>query len=91
MSIDTVYSRLEAMRKLPAGEFKQTCLRVLNEVRDTGEVVVITKRGVPVAQLTPVPRSKESDWAGALRGTARIVGDLIQPALAPEEWEAERG
>ncbi len=91
MSIDVVYSKIESMRTLPAGEFKQTCLRVLNEVRDTGEVVVITKRGVPVAQLTPVPRSKDSDWAGAMRGTGTIVGDLIEPALAPEDWESERG
>ena len=89
--MDIVYSKLCTMKTLPAGEFKQTCLRVLNEVRDTGEVVVITKRGVPVAQLAPVPRSKDSDWAGAMRGTGTIVGDLIAPALACEDWEAERG
>lgn len=78
------------MKTLPAGKFKQTCLRVLDQVRDTGEVVVVTKRGVPVAQLTPVPRTKESDWAGSLRGTAKIVGDLTEPAVEPEDWEAER-
>ena len=91
MAIDTVYSTIKGMRTLPAGKFKQICLRVLNEVRDTGEVVVITKRGVPVAQLTPVPRSKDSDWSGAMRGTGTIVGDLIEPALAPDDWQAEGG
>lgn len=78
------------MRTLAAGEFKQTCLRVLDEVRDTGEAVVITKRGTPVAQLVPLPRTEESDWAGAMRESGTILGDLVEPALTPEEWEAER-
>lgn len=92
MSMDSVYgSILSAMKSLPAGEFKQTCLRVLDEVRDTGEIVVITKRGVPVAQLAPVPRSELADWSGALRGTGEILGDLVSPSLEPDEWDALKG
>lgn len=78
------------MKKIPAGKFKQTCLRILDEVRETGEVVVVTKRGVPVAQLAPLPRTEETDWAGAMRGTGELLGDLVKPALEPEEWEALR-
>lgn len=78
------------MKTLPAGEFKQTCLRVLDEVRETGEVVVVTKRGVPVAQLTPVPRSRDRDWKGVMAGSGEILGDLVAPATDPEEWEVLR-
>ena len=78
------------MKTIPAGQFKQTCLRLLDEVRETGEVIVITKRGDPVAQLAPLPRIPESDWAGAMRGTGSILGDLVAPASEEEEWEALR-
>jgi antitoxin (DNA-binding transcriptional repressor) of toxin-antitoxin stability system len=50
---------------------------------------VITKRGRPVAQLTPVPPDARDDWAGAMRGTGRILGDLVAPATKPGEWAAE--
>ena len=78
------------MRTIPAGQFKQTCLRLLDEVRETGEIIVITKRGIPVAQVTPLPRTRESDWAGALRGSGAILGNLVAPATSEEEWEALR-
>ena len=76
------------MKTVPAGEFKQTCLRLLDEVRQSGQPIVITKRGAPVAQLAPVAASTLGDWSGAMRGTGRIVGDLVAPATGPEEWEA---
>lgn len=78
------------MKTIPAGEFKQTCLRLLDEVRETGDVIVVTKRGKPVAQLAPLPRSATGDWIGAMRGTGRIVGDLVAPAGDEHEWEVLR-
>ena len=74
------------MRQIAAGEFKQTCLRLLDEVRETGEAIVITKHGVPVARLGPL--QQREDWRGAMRGTAEMTDDLIAPAAEPEEWEA---
>jgi len=82
------YSSL--VKTLAAGEFKQTCLRVLDEVRETGEVVVVTKRGVPVAQLVPIPQSYLEDWKGAMQGSGKILDDLVGPAIDPEEWEVLR-
>jgi len=78
------------MKTLPAGQFKQTCLKLLDEVRATGEPIVVTKRGVPVAQLAPLAPGPEDDWEGAMRGTAETLGDLVAPATDEEEWEALR-
>ena len=78
------------MKTVPAGQFKQTCLRLLDEVRATGEPIVVTKRGVPVAQLAPLPADPRGDWLGALRGTARASDDLVAPAADEDEWEALR-
>ena len=76
------------MKTIPAGRFKQTCLRLLDEVSETQEPLLITKRGRPVAQLVPLDPSLAGDWAGGMVGTGRIVGDLIEPASDPGDWEA---
>lgn len=69
-------------REIPAGEFKAKCLALLDDVAETGQEVVVTKRGRAVARLVPVetPRS--------LRGSIVSQGDLISPL--DEEWEAGR-
>ncbi len=77
------------MCTLAAGHFKQTCLRVLDEVRESGEPVVITKRGIPVAKLVPVEAA--TDWMGSMRGSATLRDDLISPAADRHEWDAESG
>ena len=51
------------MRRIAAGEFKQHCLRLLDEVGASGEPIVITKRGRAVAQLTPVGHERLRDRA----------------------------
>jgi len=49
------------MVTINASEFKAKCLAILDRVADTGEPVVILKRGRPVAQLVP-PISSESRY-----------------------------
>jgi prevent-host-death family protein len=69
--------------------FKATCLAVLERVRRTGTSIVITKRGVPVAEVNPPsPASAGEGWLGSMRGTATIADDLIAPASATREWDA---
>ncbi len=75
---------------MPAGEFKQTCLRVLDEVGASGEPILITKRGKPVAQLVAVKPERSEDWRGAMREQGEITGDLVAPATGPAEWDALR-
>lgn len=69
-----------------AGEFKAKCLKLLDDVAQTKESLVITKRGVPVAKLVPIP--EEIDLYGALEGSVIAEGDIISPL--DNEWEACR-
>src|SRR5437764_3171742 len=57
---------------IPAGVFKQVCLRILDEVAETHREIVITKRGEPVARLVPVKqeREREEEILATLRGRA---------------------
>lgn len=76
------------MKSLSASEFKAKCLAVLDEVARTGEPVTILKRGKPVARLVPsVPREKGCPQE-QIMGTVRIKGDIIEPPLPADAWEA---
>ena len=70
--------------------FKATCLSLLRKVKQTGEPLLVTLRGEPVAQIVP-PESapRQHNWLGSARETGRIAGDLLAPT--GEVWEAERG
>ena len=81
---------LAPMKTISAGQFKQTCLKVLDEVQATHEHVIITKRGKPVATLVPC-RAVAGDWGESLRGSIQITGDILSPALSVEEWEGALG
>ena len=41
------------MQTISASTFKARCLALLDEVASTGEEIVITKRGRPVARVVP--------------------------------------
>ena len=72
-------------REIPASEFKTKCLQLLDEVLQTRQESVITKRGRPVARLAPMEEMPEI--FGRMKGTVRIVGDIIAPI--DEKWDAD--
>ncbi|MGD0090457.1 MAG: type II toxin-antitoxin system prevent-host-death family antitoxin [Planctomycetota bacterium] len=71
-----------------AGEFKTKCLKLMDTVRDTGEEVVITKHGKPVAKLVPATKKKPRSLYGCMKGSVTYCGDIISPIDV--EWEAEK-
>lgn len=79
------------MRRLSATEFKAKCLAILDEVAQTGEPVTITKRGKAVAQVSPAAPTLKGYPQESLFGTVRTVGDIIEPAVPAEDWDAVRG
>ena len=40
-------------RAITASELRTHCLRLMDEVNDSGEEIVITKRGKPICRLVP--------------------------------------
>lgn len=78
------------MKTLPASEFKARCLAVLDEVERTGEPVLILKRGRPVAQLVAPTAAAAELPQRTLKGTVKVRGDIVGPAVSPETWDAER-
>jgi prevent-host-death family protein len=76
------------MQTLPISKFKATCLSVLERVRQTGEPVLVTRFGKPVAQVVPPPETQARRLLGDMVGTGEIRGDIVGPAADEGEWEA---
>jgi prevent-host-death family protein len=74
-------------RVVKASEFKATCLKLMDEVNETGEIIVITKNGKPVAELFP-PRGRRRSPFGLHKGEGYVLDDVDRGT--GEEWEAER-
>ncbi len=75
------------MRTIKASEFKARCLKLMDEVAESGEPIVITKNGRPVSRLVPA-RDKPKTLYGRHRGSLVIEGDIITPIDV--EWDATR-
>ncbi|HEY6328592.1 MAG TPA: type II toxin-antitoxin system prevent-host-death family antitoxin [Blastocatellia bacterium] len=77
------------MEEIPVSKFKATCLSVLERVRKTRKPVLVTRFGVPIAEILPPPAKMGREaWLGAMAGTAEIRGDIVAPAGGPSDWEA---
>ncbi len=70
-------------RRIAAGEFKAKCLALLDEVALTGQNIVVTKRGKPVAKIAPLDEGK----APSLRGSVLWEKDVLSPVGDP--WDAD--
>ena len=72
-------------RTIKASEFKAKCLKLMDEVAEGGEEIVITKNGRPVARLVAY-RTKFEKFFGADEGKLKILGDIISPLDV--DWES---
>jgi len=77
-------------REIAAGEFKAKCLAIIDEVSESGQEVIITKRGKPTAKLVPIEEASVDSLFGRLKGIVEIVGDpddLIKPVFPLEDYD----
>jgi prevent-host-death family protein len=76
------------VKQMAAGEFKARCLAIMDHVFKSGEPVLITKHGKPVAKLVPAEKQRD-DIFGYMAGKAKIVGDIVGPVTPLEDWESK--
>lgn len=68
-------------KTIAAGKFKAECLALLDRVAATGEPLVVTKRGKPVAHVVPIPKEARR----SLLGSVKYHGDIVGPILG--DWD----
>jgi len=74
------------MQTIQASEFKAKCLALMDDVAATGEVLIVTKNGKPIAELRPYSGGK-ADSPFGLHRDLRVIGDIVAP-IAADEWQA---
>ena len=78
-------------RRVSAAEFKAKCLRIIQEMGSDGRSVTITRRGRPVAVLSPLPSTETAQpFLGMMRGTVLGYEAPFAPAALPADWSALR-
>lgn len=78
------------LREIAAGEFKAKCLGLIDEVSETGQELIITKRGKPMAKVIPFAAPTVDSLFGRLKGIVEIVGDpddLIKPVFELTDYD----
>lgn len=73
-------------RTVKVSEFKAKCLKLLAEVSETGEELVVTKRGKALARVVPERGSKPTSLQGSMKGLIEV---LNPEKTLPPAWEKD--
>ena len=68
-------------RTIKASEFKARCLKLMDEVADSGEEIVITKNGHPVSRSCPTARNRKRHSAVTGAGFGYLA-----TSASPSTW-----
>lgn len=82
------------MKEVPISEFRTKCLALIERVRRTRKPIRVTRRGKPIAEIVPTAAKKpvmdRARWLRSMKGTVKILGDIVSPAIDQDEWEVLR-
>ena len=70
-----------------AADFKAHCLRILDEVAESGQAVRVSKRGKPTVRIIPDEVAEPAPAYGFLRGTVVAEDSLFS---TDEVWHADQ-
>jgi prevent-host-death family protein len=71
-------------KSVGVSEFRAKCPRILDEVEPQG--IVVTKRGKPIAKVTPINPVDNSKFFGCMKGKIVIKGDIFSTGV---KWNAQ--
>jgi len=81
------------MVHITATDFQNNTAKLMKMISDNGEEIIITKHGHPILKLTSLVSQTKNKWErafGCMKGTARQLGDIIEPVEDFEcngDWE----
>ena len=77
--------------KVSAAKFKATCLKLMDRVASTGEEVLITKHGSPVAKLVAAKRPVRAPKTvhGCMKGTILYSAPIEALYSTGEAWKVD--
>ena len=79
------------MKTIAISDFKARCLALLEEVARTGEPLLVTKRGRPLARVSPGELTAAISPQDTLVGSVETIGDIIAPVVRRSSIDALHG
>ena len=74
-----------SMKTIPAGKFKDQCLKIMDRVAQTRAPVIVTKRGNPIVRVVPYSRDRTASSSLAA-SILKEEGDVFGTG---EKWNAD--
>ena len=74
------------MKTITLSEFKAKCIAILKQAQRSGESIVVTRRGHPLATIEPIVNQAPPRKLGALKGKMKIKGDIVHADFS-DDWE----
>lgn len=76
------------MISISVSEFKAKCLSYIEGIKNTKQTIILTKRGVEIAELRPrkLKKTKAKQKRNPKLGHVIFEGDIVSPVFG-DEWE----
>ncbi len=80
--------KVQNTKQISATEFKKHFLQLVDEVNNKKSSFTITKRKVPVAQVSPLDTESKNNqtFFGCMKGLSTIKGDIVNCSFELD-WE----
>jgi prevent-host-death family protein len=75
------------MKTMAISQFKAHALRIISQIAQDHEPMIITKRGKPLARILPYEETPSLPQPGRLADTLVFEEDIVSP-LGEDMWEA---
>lgn len=77
---------MKTAKMIPAGEFKAKCLKLMQDIAEKRNPIIITKHGKQLVQVIPLMVNEPQSYYGCMKGTVNIKEDITKPIDV--EWNA---
>ncbi len=75
------------MEEIQLSDFEIDFHSIIESVSHSDKPVIITDKGKLLVKIVPVPSSEQDSWLGCMKGTGKIIGDIISPVEKSDVWE----
>jgi len=75
------------MKSIAISEFKAHALKMVGDVAEFHEPIILTKRGRPIARVIPFVAEDGVNIPGQFEHMRIYEGDIVSP-LGDEDWDA---
>lgn len=74
------------VKTIPISEFRRRCLSLLPEIAEGGGEIVVTRRGRPLAVVSPIRQGESAGMYGLYSDGDIVYPDPTAPYYSDGEW-----